>query len=249
MRDSHERFNDSEAIPFSQPLRRLKAWRERTFLEAEHRARYEWAAKFTRGKTVLDLASGSGYGSYTLAMRGAKQVIGVELESEAVEAARSRYQHPALEYRQDSGVEFAYVSEIFDCIVSFETIEHIDDDRRFLTLLAEHLSPGGTLIISTPNRQISNPGKSLTDRPENPFHVREYTTAEFRSLLAERFEVKQGFIQGQYRKQDTRKNRWLRTLKRLSLVTGIGRGFFAMVRPDDEVTEATYSIFVCTHQS
>ncbi len=249
MRDSHERFSDIESIPLSQPLRRFRAWRERTFLEAEHRARYEWAAEIVRGKTVLDIASGSGYGSYTLAVRGAKHVVGVELEQTAVEAARSRYQHPALEYRQDSGVEFAHVPETFDCIVSFETIEHIDDDRRFLSLLAEHLVPGGTLIISTPNRHISNPGKTLIDRPENPFHVREYTTAEFRALLAERFTVKQGFIQGCYRKNDAGKNRWLRLLKRLALVTGLGRGFFAAVRPDDEVTEATYSIFVCTHQS
>ena len=245
MRESHERFGDNREGEQISWWQRFKSRREESFLRAEHEARYRLAAQLVSGKRVLDIAAGSGYGSYSLATQGAAMVIGVELEEEAVRSAQEKFVHPHLEYRQDSGDELTQVSEMFDVIVSFETIEHIDRDRLFLEKLDDHLVEDGVLVISTPNRIISNPGKSLSDRPENPFHVREYTQEEFRILLEERFVVRKSFAQGRYRKGKPIMNRVLRLGKSLSLAFGIAQSYFTRIRRDTEYIEPTYSIYVC----
>ena len=43
----------------------------------QHIARYEFASELVVGKTVLDVACGSGYGSVMLGEKGAKRVLGV----------------------------------------------------------------------------------------------------------------------------------------------------------------------------
>lgn len=52
-------------------------------IELEHLHRYLLACKAVAGKTVLDIASGEGYGSSMLAQT-AHKVIGVDVSQEAV---------------------------------------------------------------------------------------------------------------------------------------------------------------------
>jgi 2-polyprenyl-3-methyl-5-hydroxy-6-metoxy-1,4-benzoquinol methylase len=65
-------------------------------------------------------------------------------------------------------------SNTFDIVVSFQVIEHIADDRLFLQELHRVLKPGGQAIISTPNIHFS--------LSRNPWHVREYTPEQLKSL-------------------------------------------------------------------
>ncbi|GAA3317265.1 hypothetical protein GCM10020331_015500 [Ectobacillus funiculus] len=39
---------------------------------------------------------------------------------------------------------------LFDTILSFETIEHVQDDQLFMNNLYRMLKPGGRLILSSP---------------------------------------------------------------------------------------------------
>ncbi len=73
----------------------------------------------------------------------------------------------------------------FDLYVSFETLEHVDDDRSLLREAKRVLAPGGVFLCSTPNRDFLSPGLTLEDRPRNPYHVREYSIAEFEALLGD----------------------------------------------------------------
>lgn len=66
----------------------------------------------------------------------------------------------------------------YDCVVSFQVIEHIANDALFLQEIHRVLKPGGTAILTTPNRKLS-----LT---RNPWHVREYLPDEL-DQLARRF--------------------------------------------------------------
>jgi 2-polyprenyl-3-methyl-5-hydroxy-6-metoxy-1,4-benzoquinol methylase len=143
--------------------------------ECEHYARYVWAAAQVHGE-VLDVACGTGYGSRLLA-RSAR-VSGVDRDREAVDKARSRIAGTFL-VAEVPPIPFA--SEAFDFVVSFETIEHIPDDVAFIRELRRVLRPGGTLLISTPNGDISAP----TGVPLNRWHVREYTLASLTTLLGE----------------------------------------------------------------
>jgi 2-polyprenyl-3-methyl-5-hydroxy-6-metoxy-1,4-benzoquinol methylase len=65
----------------------------------------------------------------------------------------------------------------YDVVVSFQVIEHINDDELFLRELHRVLKPGGTALLTTPNRKMS--------LSRNPWHIREYLPAEL-TLLAKK---------------------------------------------------------------
>jgi ubiquinone/menaquinone biosynthesis C-methylase UbiE len=67
----------------------------------------------------------------------------------------------------------------FDNIVTFQVIEHINDDNAFLKEAYRVLKPGGKLFLTTPNRLMS-----LT---RNPWHEREYLGLELKSLMEKYF--------------------------------------------------------------
>lgn len=62
----------------------------------------------------------------------------------------------------------------FDVVVSFQVIEHIEDDEFFLREIHRVLKPGGKAVISTPNIKMT-----LT---RNPWHIREYTAKQLTDL-------------------------------------------------------------------
>src|SRR5439155_23557136 len=66
-------------------------------IEAEHLARYWWAAALVPGKRVLDAGCGTAYGSEILARGGASEVVGVDLDRAVVEAARVSVETVSLE--------------------------------------------------------------------------------------------------------------------------------------------------------
>lgn len=74
-----------------------------------------------------------------------------------------------------------YADASFDSVISFQVIEHIVDDSLFLREIARVLRPGGVALLTTPNR--------LQSLSRNPWHVREYTAAELKTL-ASRFFAK-----------------------------------------------------------
>jgi SAM-dependent methyltransferase len=145
---------------------------------AEHRARYAFAAAHVAGRSVLDVACGSGYGSRMLRDAGAATVLGVDRCPDAVAYARQRYETDGLRYATGDACDLTALGQ-FDVIVSFETLEHLPDAERFLAACRQALQPDGTLLVSSPYRHRVRPD----GRPLNPFHVREWRTEEFHDLL------------------------------------------------------------------
>ena len=139
-----------------------------------HLAVYEWIADRVRGLRVADLACGEGYGSAVLAGTAA-DVIGVDANPEAHEHARLRYQLPNLRFERGLVEEF---SEPRDAIVFLQTIEHIHEPER---LLRASRAAAPLAYISTPNRLTLAPEGA--EKSDNPWHLREYTAAEYRTLL------------------------------------------------------------------
>lgn len=77
----------------------------------------------------------------------------------------------------------------FDSVVSFQVIEHIDQDEFFLKEIQRVLKPEGVALLTTPNRPMS--------LSRNPWHVREYTAEELTRLAKDIFrEVEMKGITG-----------------------------------------------------
>jgi SAM-dependent methyltransferase len=150
----------------------------------EHLHRYLFASTFVRGRRVLDLASGEGYGADILA-DAAADVVGIEIDPRAVEHARQRYPRSNLSFQVGSMIELDDVAaQSFDAVTCFEALEHIVEHEQLISQIDRVLAPGGIVIISTPDRRIHTEHQ----HQQNPFHLRELDQDEFISLLASRFK-------------------------------------------------------------
>jgi len=148
-----------------------------------HWQRYLAAAELCRGKRVLDLASGEGYGSRALAS-AATEVLGVDIDAGAVEAARRKYAADNLQFMQGSAERIPADDKSFDVVVSFETIEHMAEDQQ-LRMLAEVrrvLRDDGLFLVSSPDRH-----RTERSNMTNAYHVHELYLEELHELLRDRF--------------------------------------------------------------
>ena len=152
-----------------------------TFTFWEHVYRYAFASRFVRGKRVLDIACGEGYGAAALQKAGAVQVIGVDVSESVCLHARGKY---GLDARPGTAEQIPLPNKSVDVVVSFETIEHVPDPACFLDECVRVLAPGGMLIISTPNKEVYTSRQST----RNPYHCSEMTEEEFAYALRSRFQ-------------------------------------------------------------
>ncbi len=145
----------------------------------EHLVRYRFAATYAPGRRVLDVACGTGYGAAMLADAGAASVCGVDISAEALSHARSHYARETVRWIEADARKLPFPDGDFDLISCFETIEHVAAPAEVLDELRRVLSPGGLLLVSTPNAAVSS--------GENPFHLHEMTPDAFASELRARF--------------------------------------------------------------
>jgi len=150
---------------------------------ARHVAAYRFAVGRCRGLRVLDAGCGEGYGTAMLA-GAAGAALGVDLDGAVVAHARRAY--PGVEFAEADLGRLPLPDAAFDAVVSLQVVEHLPDAGRCLAEAARVLRPGGEFLCATPNRLTFSPGGA----PVNPFHVREYSPAEFADLLGGHFRVK-----------------------------------------------------------
>lgn len=136
-------------------------------IRADHVNRYEWAVTKLPKGSVIDAASGIGYGSYILANNGF-YVRSIEIDPEAVEYGETHYSHKNI-YRQCKDLYDANLST--DPVVMFECIEHVEDPFPILEKC------NGFLLASVPNEDVF-PYKNYA------YHYRHYTKDEFHDLLS-----------------------------------------------------------------
>jgi ubiquinone/menaquinone biosynthesis C-methylase UbiE len=163
---------------------RFLPWIEGAQIHYEHLHRYAFASQFVKGKRVIDLACGEGYGTYMLASE-AEYVAGVEIDKPTVQHARSRYIKDNLEFIEGSILAVPIEGEMkFDVVVCFEAIEHIAEHDKLLSEVKRLLTDDGLFIASTPNKAV------YTDAPNfhNPFHIKELQFDEFQGLLKRYFK-------------------------------------------------------------
>src|SRR5471032_1723176 len=96
----------------------------------DHIRRYLFAQQFVAGRTVLDIACGTGYGSHMFHLARAKQVISIDISAEALAYASARWGAAGFLAGDASAVPLKSAS--VDVIVSFETLEHLPEPNKFL---------------------------------------------------------------------------------------------------------------------
>lgn len=149
----------------------------------EHLHRYAAALPFIKGKVVLDIACGEGYGCNLLTQEASK-VIGIDIDVTCIKNAKLSYKNPQIEFLSGSILDIPLTSNCVDIITCFETLEHITEHENAITELKRVLKPDGILIISTPDK------KNYSDDTgyHNPFHKKELYEYEFKTLINNHFK-------------------------------------------------------------
>jgi SAM-dependent methyltransferase len=145
--------------------------------QMRHLFAYECALERTPGGLALDLGCGGGYGSGIMGRKC--HVVGVDADAAVAASAKSDY---------GGGCAFVcartealpFIDGAFDAVVSLQVIEHMSDEKAYLSEAKRVLKQEGVFVVSTPNRQTR-----LIDgeRPWNRFHVREYNSLTLEHAL------------------------------------------------------------------
>jgi SAM-dependent methyltransferase len=154
-----------------------------------HLLHYDWAVKvvgdLATKNLILDVACGAGYGSYLLARAfPTAQVLGVDYDRTAIQYANKHYSLPNLQFKIGDTLLWQKTigATSFDCIVSFETLEHCKHREIMLENLVAHLNPQGCLLLSTPCGWDEN-----VLHPRWPHHAIEYSSASLYDFLSRYF--------------------------------------------------------------
>ncbi|MBC8179574.1 methyltransferase domain-containing protein, partial [candidate division KSB1 bacterium] len=161
-------------------------------IAVEHLQRYLSVLELVQGKIVLDAACGEGYGT-SLMSESAKKCYGVDISEDVIRHAKNKYSSFGLEYLASSVNNLPFKDGAFDIIISFETIEHLDDisQKSFMGEIKRTLKNEGALVISTPDKIVYSEG----NRAPNKFHLKEFYRDEFYSFLKKHFMFVDFFYQ------------------------------------------------------
>ena len=134
---------------------------------------------------ILELGCGTGALAGELSRWGA--VTGVDLSPEAVRLAQAA--HPQVRFHAANFLDDPALGNGYHLIVAQEVLAHVQtpDQPRMIQLLYEKLAPGGSVILTTPNRDVV---ERFTLAPESVPPVQHWLNrGELASLLHPCFRV------------------------------------------------------------
>ncbi len=146
-------------------------------MHQRHMIAYSEAAKLVSGR-ILEIGSGEGYGIEYLSSKSDRY--------DAIDKFPSRFdlsdsEKKKVHFHQMKVPPLDNIADnSFNYVVSFQVIEHIEDDDFFIREIYRVLKPNGKLILTTPNRKMS-----IT---RNPWHIREYLSEELQNLISNVFD-------------------------------------------------------------
>lgn len=160
-----------------------------------HIARYMLARQYLpKEGLVIDGACGLGYGSAVLAHgRPNVQVVGMDCSDFAVSYGEAVFspEYPNVRFRAGDVCDLsAFADGSVSLVVSFETVEHLQEPGKFLSEVRRVLKPDGNFICSVPNLWVDEEGKD-----PNPWHFHVFDFAKITGLCAEYLSVRDVFNQ------------------------------------------------------
>ena len=147
-------------------------------------SRYFLANHWTKGKRVLDAATGKGYGAGILLSLGADYVCGIDIDKDGIVEANKRMNSTNVQYIECDifNLEDRFKKDEFEVCTSVETFEHLPPERIDEYLQGLKHCTSETIVITTPRRRV----------PEWHYnggtHLYEYDQNEMNDILTRNFE-------------------------------------------------------------
>ena len=138
---------------------------------------------------VLDVGCGAGGTAGPLREAGAERLVGIELDADAAELARARFDMVVVGRAEDA---LAGLDERFDTILCYDLLEHLPDPAAFLRALGGVAADGARLHVSVPNARHWSLARDLLVRGtfgygeaghRDKTHLRWFTKRDLVELL------------------------------------------------------------------
>ncbi len=110
------------------------------------------------GASALDVGCGGGLLCESLARAGAR-VTGIDLAPGMIEVARLHAAEQSLDIQYDLLDADTVATQrpgAFDIVTCMEMLEHVPDPQRMIATLARLVRPGGSVFVSTINRNLKS---------------------------------------------------------------------------------------------
>lgn len=143
--------------------------------------RYIFASHWCRGKSVVDASCGYGFGTSLLSALGAKEVVGLDIDDDALKYCQENHKNCTF-FKFDLTNPLSIVRK-YDVVVSIETMEHLPRDKidNYISNLKSLVNPDGIIIITTPIRRC----KEFVYHGGT--HLYEYDVNEFLEIMKSNF--------------------------------------------------------------
>lgn len=154
-------------------------------IATDHLARYYYASEFIKNIYgehsvnifLADIFCGVGYGSNILARETNSVVLAIDGSEEAIIKASNAFSRANLIF-SNKIFPFDLPLNTFDCVCSFESLEHILDYDLFARILVKSIKNNGYLLVSCPNENNNH----LDTNPWQ-WHYKHLTPSEFTNLF------------------------------------------------------------------
>jgi ubiquinone/menaquinone biosynthesis C-methylase UbiE len=152
-------------------------------LYLRHLFAYEYATNiFSKKDEILEIGCGEGYGT-SLISKGVITIVSLDVDLKTLRHAREKYGSNC-NFTLYDGTNLPIKSDKFDGVISFQVIEHVRDESKYVSEVKRILKNDGIFLCTTPNRAYRlKPGQ----KPWNPFHLREYYAKDLENVLKNAF--------------------------------------------------------------
>lgn len=140
------------------------------------------------GYKVLDLGTGSGYLSFSIAENSPNcQIVGLDIVVNTLEKNREKVSEQKLKnltFISYDGINFPFPDNTFDVIVTRYALHHFPEIKKSFKEISRVLKPGGQLFISdpTPNEDDKFHFIDKYMQMKDDGHIKFYTKDEFNEL-------------------------------------------------------------------
>lgn len=198
--------------------------REEYLLYLRHMFAYEQVINHLEKRyKILEIGFGEGYGTCLLADH-VLSVDALDVHEQAVLYANKKYGSENCTFVHYDGERLPYKDGEFDAVISFQVIEHVEDDHKFLKEINRVLKKDRPAFLTTPNRETR---LRPDEEPWNKFHVREYSKKHLLDLLNRYFNKVQILgVRGKEGIEEIESNRVKRKLSLYKLLPDALKRFF-----------------------
>ena len=98
-----------------------------------------------QGKIVIDFGCGEGADAVEMALKGARQVIGIDIREEVLAKGRRKAEEAGV---QDRCTFATSTNTLADIVVSLDAFEHFEDPALILRLMEGLMQPSGECLVT-----------------------------------------------------------------------------------------------------